>query len=145
MSIAPKQQLDLNLIDLISDRHYSLRRITEHQWNLAGNIPISNSEWFIIARIYKGTPTISYITKHVDITRQAVHKLIRKLESKGLIEIHNMENNKKVKCLQLTPFGQRCYELNEAYKAKIEEDIARVIGQQQLEHLKHILKMDWML
>lgn len=142
MNISSRQ---LDLIDLISERHYQLRRMIEQQWNNTGHVPISNSEWFIIARIYKQNPTISYITKHVDITRQAVHKLIKKLEAKGLIVIHDMENNKKVKCLRLTPLGEQCYELYASYKIRLEEAIASVIGQQQLDQLKVSLSTEWKL
>ena len=70
----------LDLIDLISERHIQLRSITEKLWNDNSDIPISNSEWFILARIYKKQPTISYVSKHVDISRQATHKFIKNLE-----------------------------------------------------------------
>lgn len=69
-------------------------------WNNNSDINISNSEWFIMARIYKKQPTISYVTRHVDISRQATHKFIKSLESKGLIVIKPVPNNIKEKCIQ---------------------------------------------
>jgi DNA-binding MarR family transcriptional regulator len=66
--------------------------------------------WFIMARIYKKKPTISYVTKRVDISRQATHKFIKRLEVKGLVEISSLENNKKDKCIHLTKLGEECYE-----------------------------------
>ena len=66
----------LDLVDLLSERHYLVRNITEKLWNDSSDIYISNSEWFIMARIYKKHPTIAYVTKHVDISRQATHKFI---------------------------------------------------------------------
>ena len=106
----------LDLIDLISERHVLLRRICEKSWNDNSNIHISNSEWYIMARIYKKKTTLSYVTKHVDISRQATHKFVKNLESKGLIEITNSTNNNKDKCLQLTPLGEECYEINLSQK-----------------------------
>ena len=73
---------DLDLIDLSSERHLQLRSITEKLWNDTSDIYISNSEWFIIARVYKKQPTISYVSKCVNISRQATHKLIKKLKQK---------------------------------------------------------------
>ncbi len=135
---------NLDLIDLISERHVQLRSITEKLWNNNSKIYISNSEWFIIARIYeKKQPTISYVSKHVDISRQATHKFIKQLEEKGLVEIKNVENNKKEKCIQLTSLGEECYEKNESLKATLEEKIAAKIGAEQLSFLKEILKANW--
>ena len=134
---------NLDLIDLLSEHHILLRRITEKLWNDSSDINISNSEWFIIARIYQKQPTISYVSKQVDISRQATHKLIKSLESKGLVVVKNVENNKKDKCIKLTALGEECYEKNESLKATIEKKIADHIGTEQLILLKDILKADW--
>ena len=134
---------NLDLIDVLSERHIQLRSITEKLWNDTSDIYISNSEWFIMARIYKKQPTISYVSKHVDISRQATHKFIKSLESKGLVKISNLENNKKDKCIQLTKLGEECYEKNESLKAGLEKKIANKIGLEKLEVLKEILKSDW--
>lgn len=128
----------LDLIDLLSERHLLLRSIFEKSWNDSSDIYVSNSEWFIMARVYKKQPTISYVTKHVDISRQAVHKFIKSLEAKGLVEIKNAEHNKKDKCIKLTALGNECFEKNEALKAKLEKKIA-----DQIAILKDILKSDW--
>ena len=134
---------NLDLIDLLSEHHILLRRISEKLWNDSSDINISNSEWFIIARIYQKQPTISYVSKQVDISRQATHKLIKSLESKGLVVVKNVENNKKDKCIKLTALGEECYEKNESLKATIEKKIANHIGTEQLILLKDILKADW--
>ena len=134
---------NLDLIDLLSEHHILLRRISEKLWNDSSDIYISNSEWFIIARIYQKQPTISNVSKQVDISRQATHKLIKSLESKGLVVVKNVENNKKDKCIRLTALGEECYEKNESLKATIEKKIANHIGTEQLILLKDILKADW--
>ncbi|WP_066259250.1 MarR family winged helix-turn-helix transcriptional regulator [Neobacillus drentensis] len=133
----------LDLIDLLSERHSLVRKISEKAWNDQSEIYISNSEWYIMARIYKKQPTISYVTKNVEISRQAIHKFIQKLSEKGLVEIKNMENNKKEKCIQLTDLGEACYEKNAALKAQLENKIAEKIGTEQVTILKDILKLDW--
>ncbi len=134
---------NLDLIDLISERHILLRTITEKAWNDNSDIYISNSEWYIMARIYKKHLTISYVTKHVDISRQAIHKFVKNLEGKGLIQITNSETNHKDKCLQLTALGEECYEKNMSLKAALVQKIADKIGVEQLKMLNDILKFDW--
>lgn len=134
---------NLDLIDLISERHLLLRKISEKAWNDKSDLYISNSEWYIMARIYKKEPTISYVTKNVDISRQAIHKFIMNLSTKGLVEVNNVESNKKEKCIRLTPLGEECYEKNEELKAKLEKEIAEKIGVDQVKMLKDLLKIDW--
>lgn len=138
------QELEhLDLIDLLSERHLLLRGITENLWNDSSNIHISNSEWFIMARIYKKEPTISYVSKNVDITRQATHKFIKQLEAKGLVKVMNVKNNNKEKCLKLTELGEECFEKNEALKATLEQKIEDKIGKDEVLFLKRLLKADW--
>lgn len=120
-----------------------IRKVTEELWNSSNDIYISNSEWFIIARIYKKNPTISSINKQVNITRQATHKVIRSLESKGLVEVNQVTHNKKEKCIRLTTLGEACYEKNESLKAGLEKKIADQIDREKLDVFKEILKLDW--
>lgn len=133
----------LDFIDLISERHQLLRSISEKAWNDSSDIYISNSEWYIMARIYKKQPTISYVTKHVAISRQAIHKFVKNLESKGLILITNSETSHRDKCLQLTALGEECYEKNMSLKEALERKVADKIGADQLRVLTDILKLEW--
>lgn len=134
----------LDLIDLISEHHLQLRKITEKLWNDSNEMYISNSEWFILARIYqKKQATISYISKQVGISRQATHKFVKRLEEKGLIEIIDLENNRKEKGIIMTPIGNKCFEKNESLKAELEIKIADKIGSDKVKLLKEILKLDW--
>lgn len=134
---------NLDLIDLISERHSLLRKISEKAWNDNSDIYISNSEWYIMARIYKKQPTISHVTKNVDISRQAIHKFIKNLSTKGLVEVSNVDSNKKEKSIRLTAFGEECYEKNESFKAKLEKEISGKIGADQVKMLKDLLRLDW--
>lgn len=134
---------NLDLLDVLSERHLQLRNKIEELWNDHSDMKLSNSEWFIMARTYKKQPTIAYVAKNVDITRQATHKFIKKLETKGLVEISNVKNNKKVKSIRLTEFGEKCYEKNQSLKADLERKIAEKIGDDQLQFFKDILKSDW--
>lgn len=143
--VEPKLE-NLDLIDLISERHLLLRKISEDIWNDSSDIYISNSEWFIMARIYNHPdqqPLISYVSKHVDISRQATHKLLKNLEEKGLIKIENAMHNNRDKCTQLTALGEECYIRNLQLKAGLEKKIADKIGAEKMAILKEILKSDW--
>ncbi|MFF3925494.1 MarR family winged helix-turn-helix transcriptional regulator [Paenibacillus lactis] len=134
---------NLDLIDLISERHILLRSLNDRLWHKSHDLHISNSEWFIMARIYKKQTTISYVAKQVDISRQATHKFIKSLEAKGLVEVSKAQHNNKGKCIRLTKFGEECFEHNEAIKEALEAKIIASIGEEQAAQLKRILTMDW--
>lgn len=134
---------NLEVIGLLSERHAVLHRLVEEKWNENNALYISNSEWYILKRIYKKQPTISEVTKSVDISRQATHKFIKRLQEKGLVEVRNVENSKKHKAIRMTEFGEECYEKNELIKAEIEERLIDTIGEEQVTTLKNILKLDW--
>ena len=134
---------NLDLIDLISERHLLLRKITEKTWNYRSGISMSNSEWFIMDRIYGIRPTLAQVSKSVDISRQATHKLVRGLESRGLVIIEDSTENNKDKCIRMTPLGEECYEKNLALKAELIDRIADHIGSDKVSLLKEILMTDW--
>ncbi|WP_010093550.1 MarR family winged helix-turn-helix transcriptional regulator [Ornithinibacillus scapharcae] len=133
----------LDLIDTLSERHIQLRETIENKWNKQSNIYLSNTEWFILAKIYQKETTIAYVTKQVGISRQATHKFIKNLEVKGLVEVFNVPHNKKDKYLKMTQLGEECYEKNIELKAKLEKKIAKSIGQENFTMLRELLKSDW--
>lgn len=129
----------LDLFDLISERHGTIRRILEEKWNEMSDISISNSEWYIMSKMNNNQPTISMVAKNVQISRQAAHKFIKKLESKGLVEVVPGSNNRD-KCIQLTNLGQICVDKYIVLKRTIELKIAEKID---IGQLTTILKSDW--
>ncbi|MGX9135689.1 MarR family winged helix-turn-helix transcriptional regulator [Rummeliibacillus sp. JY-2-4R] len=135
----------LDLVNLLSERLFQVRNATEKLWSDQSDLYISNSEWFIMSKIYKEPQTIAYVSKHVNFSRQATHKFVKRLEANGLIEIRNVENNKKEKSLHLTKLGEECFEKNEALKTTIEKELAERIGIENISVLKEILKLDWRL
>ena len=129
----------LDLFDLISERHGTIREILEEKWNEMSDISVSNSEWYIMSKVNNHQPTISTVAKNVQISRQAAHKFIKKLASKGLVEIVPGSNNRD-KCIQLTDLGQICVDKYIILKKEIEMKISEKIDVTQL---KMILKSEW--
>lgn len=134
---------NLDLIDLLNERQRYVQRLTQEAWDNENDMHISRSEWYIIAQVYQKQLPISYVTKNIDISRQAIHKFIKNLSTNGLIEVHKMENNKKERCIALTDFGRECYEAKAAIKTRMEDKIAENLGNGQVEMLKSILRADW--
>ncbi|GGG16185.1 hypothetical protein GCM10007425_08170 [Lysinibacillus alkalisoli] len=135
----------IDLIDVLSERHGLLRRVTMRYWDAENNMPVSNREWYILSRIYNQQATIAMISKNVDISRQATHKCIKQLEAKGLVNIKNVPENKKEKAVELTVLGTTCYQQHEAIKARIIDELRANIGEEQVMLLQQILLQDWKL
>lgn len=132
-----------DLIDLMSERYEILRRLAEEKWNNNNELYISNSEWFILGKIYNSQLTISDVAKDVEISRQAIHKIVKSLEAKGLVEVSSVEHSKKHKAIRMTEFGQTCYEKNAHYKGEIEQQLIHTLGEIEVTKLKDILTLDW--
>ncbi|WP_251139027.1 MarR family transcriptional regulator [Exiguobacterium sp. s142] len=144
--MTPYEQLTpTHLLDLLGERHDQIRRISERAWNEQHDIYISNSEWYILARIYRKNPTISEVTRNVHVSRQAIHKLIKNLKTKELVTVTDHPTSRKDKCIQLTDLGIRCYEQNEALKANLEQKIATTLGDDAFNQLQTLLQTDWKL
>lgn len=134
-----EQSDNFDLIDLINSTYHKLKKYNEEVWNNSHNISITNSEWSVIYLIYGKQPTISEIAKQIDITRQAAHKCIKALNSKGIITINNVANNNKKKCLKLTPLGEKLFSENKLLKEALERDLAAKIGPDSVSLLKSLL------
>ena len=48
-----------NLVDLIGEKYFKLKKMHDVKWSSSSDFPISNSEGFIIALIHKKESTIS--------------------------------------------------------------------------------------
>lgn len=134
---------ELDLIDLINSRHLLLNEVRNELWESISDIPVSNSEFYIMSKVYLKKPTISAIAKQVHFTRQATHKFIRKLEEKGLVKVHPA--NLRDKCVELTELGLNYFEKYIALKKEIENRICEQIGVANVKKLKEVLKMEWCL
>lgn len=144
LSLSASVNLDSSLIDLLDRRHVQLRELSGKMWSENNDLYISNSEWLIMAKLYKKQPpTISYVAKQLHITRQATHKFIKQLEAKGLVEVGNSPHSKRDKCVSLTASGEQCVEENERIKAALVEKVTSEIGEEQVAQLQQLLRMEW--
>lgn len=134
---------DLDFIDLISERHTLLRERIDALWNVRSEIHMSNSEWYILSRVYDQPVSIADISATVTISRQAIHKFIRQMEEKGLITIFDVQGSKKLKGVKMTPHGQQCYDAYEAIKTGLCDEIGAAVGQDNLALIVRLFQQPW--
>ncbi|GGN58973.1 MULTISPECIES: MarR family winged helix-turn-helix transcriptional regulator [Oceanobacillus] len=135
----------IDIFDLLRKKHQETRDAIESRWNDRNEIQLTSSEWFILDWINYGRELIADVGRNGKFTRQGTHKLIRKLEERGLVKTEPTENNKRSKYVQLTPLGVICYEENKELKTALEEQIRHVLGDEKYGELVNILSTDWEL
>lgn len=132
---------DLNIIDLISEKHIVLRKEVEKRWAENEKEDISHTEALLLAKINMGRISIAEVARQANISRQAMFKCAKKLESRGYLKFVVNENNNKY--TELTDKGQEYCKRSIRLKEEIEKEIESVIGKSKLKMLKDLLSKDW--
>ncbi|CEO22367.1 MarR family winged helix-turn-helix transcriptional regulator [Paraclostridium sordellii] len=134
---------NLNLIDLLSEKHAQLRKIVRDKWSENAGEYITDTESYIIALLERKAMTASQLARIIDISRQGVHKNTKNLIAKGYIEIENYDSSSRDKTLILTKKGEKFCEETLVLKNQLEKSIEEVIGTDNLTVLKSCLKETW--
>ncbi|MFU0761287.1 MarR family winged helix-turn-helix transcriptional regulator [Staphylococcus pasteuri] len=136
----------LDFVDLMSERHSHLRGIVEDLTNQEiTDSKLSSSEWYVIFRIYKKQLSFVELNQSVNLSRQAIHKVVNKLQDKEIAVIKDVEGNKKEKSVQLTKYGEKCYEQYLKINQQLESHIEKQLGTENMKTLKKLLSEDWNL
>ena len=75
----------------------------------------------------------------MNISRQAVHKKVHKLEDLGFLELVSRDSNKKDRVIRITSLGQEIRKQGAEHLIQIEEKLSWSIGERNLEFMKIIL------
>lgn len=134
---------DLNIIDLISEKHIILRRDVEERWAECEEEDISHTEALLLAKVNMGKISIAEVARQANISRQAMFKCAKKLEMRGYLKFVISESNNKY--TELTDKGKDYCRKSTKLKEQIEREIANVIGKAELEVLKDLLSKDWII
>lgn len=134
---------ELNLIDLVSEKHKKLRKEVMSVWMEKHNEFISTSEAHMMATVNIKQMTVAEIARKMNISRQAVHKFSKKLIEEDYITMKPVEGNNRDKLVVLTSKGEAYCKKMLILKQEIEEEIVKNIGYDNVQLLKEILRKDW--
>lgn len=136
---------NLTLIDLISEKHAYLRKKVEKRWDEQSGIHFSHSEWHLLAKIDQKNISISQAGSLLGISRQAMQKSVKKLETKGYITSCFQEGNKRDKFLFLTEIGKEYCQRNNKLKIELELELGKILGKNEVERLKKLFMKKWLI
>ena len=131
----------LNIIDLISEKHITLRREVEERWSKSGEEDITHTEAMLLAKINMGKISLAEVARQANVSRQAMHKCAKKLEEKGYLEFIASESNQTY--TSLTEKGVLYCKKSNELKDIIEEEITQKLGEENMKLIKKLLECKW--
>ena len=131
----------LNIIDLISEKHITLRREVEERWSKSGEEDITHTEAMLLAKINMGKISLAEVARQANVSRQAMHKCVKKLEEKGYLEFIASESNQTY--TSLTEKGVLYCKKSNELKDIIEEEITQKLGEENMKLIKKLLECEW--
>ena len=129
----------LNIIDLISEKHITLRREVEERWSKSGEEDITHTEAMLLAKINMGKISLAEVARQANVSRQAMHKCAKKLEEKGYLEFIASESNQTYTCL--TEKGVLYCKKSNELKDIIEEEITQKLGEENMKFCDKLSKL----
>lgn len=131
----------LNIIDLISEKHITLRREVEERWSESGEEDITHTEAMLLAKINMGKISLAEVARQANVSRQAMYKCAKKLEVKGYLEFIASESNQTY--TSLTEKGVLYCKKSNELKDIIEEEITQKLGEENMKLIKKLLECEW--
>ena len=122
-----------DVVEMLDERMAKLREGTP----LEGVRP-SDAKTFMLAA--RHPRTISDIAKAMNVSRQAVHKSVQRLQDRGAVSLHPAPDSRRDKIVVITQTGHDARKLVANNIAIIEQEIENRIGKVRLENLREILK-----
>jgi DNA-binding MarR family transcriptional regulator len=114
-----------------------LARLEQHGWP-----PLSPTRSRIFLALSGGAIPVSALARQLDVSRQAVHKLLDGLQRDGLVERRIDDRDRRVQLVTLTDRGRALAEDAGRILPELEGELARRIGTDQVDALRTALAHD---
>lgn len=108
-----------------------------------GGPTVTRAQSMLFAHLDRDGTRSSELARRLDVSRQAVHQVVRELEQLGLVEQIDDPSNRSAKLVRLTTTGARHVEEALAAFADIEAALADRIGNAAAAAIRAGLHADW--
>jgi len=103
----------------------------------------SRADILMLANLDCGTTYPSELARRIGVSRQAVYKLLKNLEQKGIVALEPDSERRNAKVIVITPAGERMIHTAVEILRGIESHLEERVGPERLRKLREILQMDW--
>jgi DNA-binding MarR family transcriptional regulator len=123
----------------------NLQWIEDEQARLLQDSPFasaSKAEIKLFAALRGQSRSIAELSRYLGVSRQAAHQTVHKLINHGVVELVSSEHNRREKTVLITERGQQARALTAKHFRQIEGQVARRLGDKQLQQLKTLLEQN---
>jgi DNA-binding MarR family transcriptional regulator len=133
----------LGVMDLISEKHKKLR--SDLLLRVEARVPdkISTMDIYLLTLARFFAMSISESARHMEISRQAAHKHVKRLLEMGYIDLIDSEHSRREKLIKLTIAGEDLCDQIDQIKHAIELELQSEIGIETYEQIKTLFRKDW--
>ena len=103
----------------------------------------TRSQAMLMANIILGYTHPSEIARQLDISRQAVHMVIRQMIAKDIVTLKDDPQKRRVKHVVLTKLGQKMRDDGVTGMAILTAELGKRIGKANVNKLATLLNADW--
>lgn len=104
--------------------------------------PLSSTRSRVFLALSRGPVAVSDLARHLDVSRQAAHKLVDGMERDGLVERRPDEHDRRVQLVALTARGRALARDARRILPELEQELARRIGASRVDALREALAQD---
>jgi len=97
----------------------------------------------VFEQIGQGPISLSELARRLAISRQSLHETITAACGHGLVELVGDATNKRIRIARFTEAGKHMSRTVVQVDRELERELARRIGNDNVQTLKNILAMDW--
>jgi DNA-binding MarR family transcriptional regulator len=109
----------------------------------AGWPELTRAHSLVFAQLDPGGTRTAEIARRAGISRQAVHQTVQELQRLGLVGLVPDPSNRSAKLVVPTDRGQASIRVATATLAKLEGELTRRLGRDQVQALRQALEADW--
>jgi DNA-binding MarR family transcriptional regulator len=128
----PQQNIRLLLTELgngIDNRFQALRGGTRYEG-------VRNFDVKVFARAFRQPGTVADIARTLEVSRQAVHQSVKRMQALKVVELVSQPNNSRDKIVTMTERGLHAQKTAVEQIMTIENEMAAAIGEEGLQTLR---------
>jgi DNA-binding MarR family transcriptional regulator len=134
---------DEHLIDLLFRRFAQLEAELSARLASGGWHQLTRPQIMLFAYLHGPGSRASDIARHMRISRQAVHQMVKSLEADGLLRQIPDPEQGNAKLIIKTDAGYQLNDIARTYLREIDDNVSAAVGKKQMGILREILLSDW--
>ncbi len=138
-----KNLLVSNLKGLLQEKLWLLEERLKQKRLSSPYQMLTDAEARILATLRGETLTIAEVARKLNVSRQAVHKIVSSLVHARLLKLEPIANNARDKRILFTKEGERMKEIAAKALQELEKEVAMAIGKKNVTLLKLLLAKKW--